>query len=89
MALSVYKESIKGNSPSSIWMVRDLIGLLVLKNHRGWHVRSTSWIPDHRGGGENLLPHPQAAAIAKQLEGQRFATRREILQAIAVAWEMV
>lgn len=89
MALSVFKETDKGNFPSSIWMVKEFLGILVSKGTGGWSVHATTWIPDHRGEAENSLPHPCAARIGEQLYKQTFATRREALQAIEVAGEML
>ena len=89
MALSVYKESTRGNHPSSIWMVQEMPGLMVMKQCGSWKVHSTEWIPDHKNGGENLQPHPQSQIVGEALAKQAFTTRQEALQAIETAQELI
>jgi len=54
---------------SAVWEIREAAGLWIRKAKGGWKVYST---------GRGTLPNQ----IVRQLDGQKFSTRRETLQAI-------
>jgi hypothetical protein len=79
--------ALRAQFSSAIWGVREIYGLMLQKGSQGWFVDLIPEDYEDESSGP-FIYHPHSEAVWEVLQAQRFQTRKEAMQAIALAWEI-